>query len=76
LPSTYRPWETLLVYGIKDRSWPSPVSGKVASARELRRTAGVFVGSPNVQQHLVDNKVRTTEYYNFPGHSPMDFFST
>jgi hypothetical protein len=44
LPSIYRLWEPLLVHGIKDCSWPSPSPDacKVAAARELQHTAGVF----------------------------------
>jgi hypothetical protein len=33
LPSTYRPWETLLVYGIKVLSWRSPVTGRLQGRR-------------------------------------------
>jgi hypothetical protein len=33
LPSTYRPWETLLVYGIKVFSWRSPVTGRLQGRR-------------------------------------------
>jgi hypothetical protein len=43
-----------LVYSIKDLSWPSPspAACKVAAARELRRTAGDFAGSPGGREHL------------------------
>jgi hypothetical protein len=53
-PLIYRPWEPLLVHGIKDCSWPSPSPAvcKVAAARELRHAAGVFAGSPDDREPL------------------------
>jgi hypothetical protein len=55
-----------------------------ASSRGLPTAVGIPCAAsqgparayPSVQQHLVDIKVRTAEFYYFPGHSPMDFFST
>jgi hypothetical protein len=41
LPSIHRPWDPLLVHGIKDRSWPSPVTGCLQGGRRARAPASL-----------------------------------